>query len=391
MPITSAPKLLVIDDEVDICELIAELADDKGLEVRTVSDSEAVADLLATFTPDAIMLDLMMPGTDGVELLKTLADKVKGARIALMSGTDARVLNSARRLGSAHGLNIVKTLEKPLEIATIRAALDELTSGVAEGAAPAPDLGLALAAGQIQVFLQPVVSVQTTATLGLEVLPRWPQADGRVLTPTDFLAPNMEAGLLTQLTHDMFNALLPTFNNWGVAAGQNTADYFISFNVAPSQLNAAFVDWLAASLKQHNVNPARLALECHEDALLTALATPATDLPQVLAQLRLLGLHLWLDEFAARSSIAALQGLPLSGLKLAKELAAQAEEPTAQATIKAALALANALDRKLIAVGVETERQRGVLAALGVDGLQGNAIAAPFSQSALDNWFKNSH
>ena len=122
------PNLLVIDDEVDIGDLIAELAEDRGFTVRTVSDSSEVEAVLNEFTPDAIMLDLMMPGTDGVELLKTFVDKVRGARIALMSGTDARVLNGTRRLGEAHGLNIIKTLEKPLDIATIRQALDEFVA-----------------------------------------------------------------------------------------------------------------------------------------------------------------------------------------------------------------------------------------------------------------------
>lgn len=380
------PKLLVVDDEIDICELIAELAEDKGLDVRTVSDSDEVAGVLADFTPDAIMLDLMMPGTDGVELLKTLADKVKNAKIALMSGTDARVLNSARRLGSAHGLNIIKTLEKPLEIAAIRGALDELTSG-ADGTggddAVAPNLSLALAAGQIQVFLQPVVSVQSSATMGLEVLPRWPQADGRVLTPVDFLSSDMDAGQLTQLTHDMFMSMLPILGGWP------EGDYFVSFNVAPRQLDAEFVGWLSAKMKEHKVIASRMALECNEAALLDALKVPGNTLDDILAQLRLLGVQIWLDEFAARSSIADLQRLPLAGLKLEKALAGQCEDAGAQATIKAALALAGALGRRLIAVSVETERHRGVLAALGVDGLQGNAIAAPFAQEGIATWFKS--
>ena len=121
-------KILIIDDEIDLCELIAELAEDAGLDVRTLSDSAEVAETIAAFQPEAIMMDLMMPGTDGVELLRQLSSQLKGVRIALMSGSDARVLGAAQRLGAAHGLTILTTLEKPIEIAAIRAAIATLTA-----------------------------------------------------------------------------------------------------------------------------------------------------------------------------------------------------------------------------------------------------------------------
>ena len=100
-------RLLVIDDEEDLCEMIGEIAVSRGLDVKTVSNPETVQAALEGFTPDLIMLDLMMPGTDGVELLRLLAEHVKEAKLCLMSGSDTRVLNSARRLGSAHGLDVI--------------------------------------------------------------------------------------------------------------------------------------------------------------------------------------------------------------------------------------------------------------------------------------------
>src|ERR1700761_7727499 len=122
-------RMLVIDDEEDICETIAEIASTYNFEVSTISNPENVAKTIAELKPSFIMLDLMMPGTDGVELLRLLADHVKDSKLCLISGSDSRVLNSARRLGSAHGLNVVAALEKPLEIGALRSLFGQMATG----------------------------------------------------------------------------------------------------------------------------------------------------------------------------------------------------------------------------------------------------------------------
>ena len=122
-------RMLVIDDEEDICETIAEIASTYHFEVSTISNPENVAAAIAEIKPNFIMLDLMMPGTDGVELLRLLADHVKDSKLCLISGSDSRVLNSARRLGSAHGLNVVAALEKPLDIGALRTLFNQITVG----------------------------------------------------------------------------------------------------------------------------------------------------------------------------------------------------------------------------------------------------------------------
>src|SRR3984885_14705853 len=150
-------RMLVIDDEEDICEIIAEIAGRHGLEVKTISDTERVAPVLTEFKPDLIMLDLMMPGTDGVELLRLLAEHAKGAKLCMISGSDARVLNSARRLGSAHGLDVIAALEKPLNMSVLNALFDQLITAAASGEGDnTVDLAQAIASGQFTLHYQPV-------------------------------------------------------------------------------------------------------------------------------------------------------------------------------------------------------------------------------------------
>jgi CheY-like chemotaxis protein len=67
-----------------------------------------------------------MPGTDGIELLRWLAETGCKARIAIISGFDRRVLEAAGRLGEASGLIISDKLSKPIRLVAMRQALQRL-------------------------------------------------------------------------------------------------------------------------------------------------------------------------------------------------------------------------------------------------------------------------
>lgn len=66
------PTLLVADDEEDIGEIFRALAEDLGFEVTCVTEGSEVVDLVDRMRPTVIALDLRMPGTDGVEVIREL-------------------------------------------------------------------------------------------------------------------------------------------------------------------------------------------------------------------------------------------------------------------------------------------------------------------------------
>jgi EAL domain-containing protein (putative c-di-GMP-specific phosphodiesterase class I) len=105
-------------------------------------------------------------------------------------------------------------------------------------------------------------------------------------------------------------------------------------------------------------------------------------------QLRLAGLHVAIDDFGAgQTSLAYLRGLPASELKLDISLVKDLAESADARTIASALInLAHALDRRVVAEGVETSAQRDVLVGMGCDELQGFMFARPMSARAITLW-----
>lgn len=122
------PRLLIIDDELALAEFIASAAKECGFDAALTSDDQRFRDNFVANRPDLVVLDLGMPGMDGVELLRFLAEQDFHAPVLIISGFDRRVLDSAFRLGEALGLNMVGPLEKPVRLEE----LEELLNGLRE-------------------------------------------------------------------------------------------------------------------------------------------------------------------------------------------------------------------------------------------------------------------
>src|SRR6476659_7746784 len=127
------PRLLVVDDEPEVVELMVEFAGRAGYDVISTSRPDEFDSLYDDFL-DVVVLDLWMPGIDGIELVRRLAARRSQARLILMSGFDERVLDSARQLATSQGLRVLGTLPKPIRLAQLTGLLDA-ERGVAPSAA----------------------------------------------------------------------------------------------------------------------------------------------------------------------------------------------------------------------------------------------------------------
>ncbi|MDB5692357.1 MAG: hypothetical protein JWO81_1420 [Alphaproteobacteria bacterium] len=119
-------RLLLVDDELAIARFLAHAAEECGLEAIVTVTAESFRSQYCALRPEIVVLDLALPGSDGVELLRFLAEEKSEARILLVSGFDERVLEAAMRLGAALGLRMAAPLHKPVRLHRLMAAmLDE--------------------------------------------------------------------------------------------------------------------------------------------------------------------------------------------------------------------------------------------------------------------------
>ncbi len=122
-------RLLIVDDEPAVGNFIGKVAEGCGYAVTCTTSATEFMDQVVLEEPAVIIMDLSMPGVDGVELLRFLATSKCKAKILIISGFDARVLETSGRLGSAMGLQIAGTINKPVRVSELRSAIANVEMG----------------------------------------------------------------------------------------------------------------------------------------------------------------------------------------------------------------------------------------------------------------------
>lgn len=115
-------RLLVVEDEKDLCDTIAKVLYDSGYEVDTCYDGEEALDYILTEEYDLIVLDLNLPGMDGMDILKDLRQKNEETKVLILS---ARSQIADKVEGLDAGAN--DYMEKPFHLQELEARIRSLT------------------------------------------------------------------------------------------------------------------------------------------------------------------------------------------------------------------------------------------------------------------------
>ncbi len=388
-----SPRLLVIDDESDMRDLVGDVAGNAGFHCdRLAAFDEAV--LVSEGGYDVIVLDLMMPDTDGIEVIRALAEAEVMSTLILVSGVDPRMLQTARRVADTRGLRVGGALSKPFRPKELEHMLQEvLEQGVAahsHGRRKMPEFGVAelqtaLQRREFVVHYQPQVCLGNGSWCGVEALARWQHPEYGLLFPDAFIHLVETSSLAAPFTFEILHRALKDCTVMGSRAGYTGG---ISVNVPARALSdVAFADGVFEALAAESFPPERLTLELTE----TDIPEREETLLDILVRLRMRGVNLSVDDFGTgHSGFERLQNTPFNELKIDMIFVRDKEsDETSHAIVQSAIDLGHRLDMKVVAEGVETEFMLQRLKRDGCDVVQGYHVSRPGDLEKLETWARS--
>ena len=378
-------RLLIVDDDARVCRLVKRVSEGIGFNTFATDKPTDFPIAYQGFRPDVIVLDLQMGQSDGVELLRYLADQHAEEAIVLMSGVDQRIIDTAARLGKSLGLNIVNVLHKPIDINVLRTELGPLAEGTITLGPGGPlhekDLERAILENQITVHYQPKIALKSGRVTGVEALVRWRQNSDELIPPDRFIPLAEKTGLIDALTQRVLETSLADARTWS----EKWPELTLAVNLSPSLLtNLELPDRIASIVRSYELDPGRLILEVTESG---AMESPDQTM-EILARLRLKGVQLSIDDFGAgHSSLLQLYRLPYGELKIERSFVIDALDSQEAATIiHATIELGHRLGLKVVAEGVEDKLTAEWLAQLQCDVGQGNFFSVPLPSLEFLDW-----
>lgn len=367
------PRLLLIDDESAIRDLVADVAESAGYDVEAVATRDEFFTAFDRAPPDVAIIDLVLPGSDGVEVLRELAERDASAKLIVISGMDSKVLNTAERLGGQYGLRMVGAFTKPVDMATLTACLEALCPAETEITGQA--LAGAIQKGEIVAYFQPKMELHQSGgsrVSGAEALVRW-NRPGIGLVPPDLFIPLIEEGDLAEpLTLEVVRQATALLARLPEAAGLLS----VAVNLPPQLLHdLRLPDRIAAIAREAGVPPRRLVVEITERA---AMSDGPTGM-DILTRFRLKEIGLALDDFGVGyASLIDLYRMPFNELKIDRSFVADLEtSDEARIIVRALIGLAHNLGLSVCAEGVESPAALAFLVDEGCDKAQGYLFAKP--------------
>lgn len=398
-------KVLILDDNTLTARAIANVAEFIGLTARVTSDFQSFLSTINDWKPQYLIIDLIMPDMDGVEVLGELGRMQIDAQLIITSGAGQQLLHAAARSAGAHGLNVLGILPKPFNPKAFRDLINAESTNNADNAfgqqlraenvateIKVPELEKAINNREIYLVYQPKVSCISGALTGFEALARWHHPEMGFISPEKFIPLAEQNNLIDSLTLQVFDQALPFLKQLQqseLVMGRHNKELLLSVNISATSLkNLGLFKQIESLCEKNDIRPDQLILELTETA---AMDDPVMSL-DILTRLRLRGFRLSIDDFGTGfSSMLALVRMPFSEVKVDKTFVmTSGDSRESRLVIKAIIELAHSLNMQVAAEGIEDNNALELLRKMGCDQAQGYFIGRPMLPDAFVEWSRKS-
>ncbi|ABK44337.1 response regulator receiver modulated diguanylate cyclase/phosphodiesterase with PAS/PAC sensor(s) [Magnetococcus marinus MC-1] len=281
--------------------------------------------------------------------------------------------------------NDVETLTKNADMAMYRAKesgrgnykffSEEMNVSTSQRLSLESQLHHAVNANLLEVYYQPKLNMQSGIMVGMEALVRWPQADGSMIPPIQFIPVAEETGLIVPLGRLVMRQAMLDCARWVRETGMNLR---VAVNLSAREFQSpGLVVEIEQTLAECGLDARHFEVEITESLMMhdveNAIAT--------LEQISRLGIHIAMDDFGTGySSLSYLKKFPIHSLKVDRSFVKDIpDDPNDIEIVAAILSLAKVLNLKVVAEGVETQEQLSFLRQNLCDECQGYSFSKPLS------------
>jgi EAL domain-containing protein (putative c-di-GMP-specific phosphodiesterase class I)/CheY-like chemotaxis protein len=345
-----------------------------------------------TLPIDICIIDLNMPGMDGMELIRHLAEANSQVSIILASALDRPLIASVETMVRAYGITLLGAIEKPATIDKLQNLIDlyQVPLTPSESLVPkipsfsAEDIVRGLQAKQFEAFFQPKVEIATGQVTGVEALARWHHPQYGLVEPAAFIRHFEEHGLIDQLAWVIIENSVAACRGWN----ERGLPISVSINLSLTSLEEPrFADQVIEYVAQQGIDAGSIIFEVTESVAMA-------DVPHCLenlARLRMKGIGLSIDDYGTGySSMQQLLRIPFTELKIDRSFVSGASHNEALISIlSSSLELSRKLNLQMVAEGVETQQDWDLLSQLGCTYAQGYFIAKPMAGTEFPDWMRH--
>ncbi len=246
------------------------------------------------------------------------------------------------------------------------------------------DLRRAIECQELEVFYQPIVSLQNRQLTRLEALLRWSHPQHGFISPEEFVTVAEETGLIVAIGEWMIPTVCTQIKLWN-KMGHNS--FHTAINVSVRQFRSPnFATFIDNVLKTAELPYTALEIEVTESTAMSADELSTAPLQELNDK----GIQISIDDFGiGYSSLSRLKSLPVNTLKVDQSFTKDLiNDPNSQAIVAATIAMAHNLELKVIVEGVETEAQATFLREKQCDEAQGYLFGQPMSSQQLTKWLQ---